>query len=243
MAYDYLGLVNDVCVRLGETKITSGAFASAISVHDTIKEAVNSSIRHINQSDFMWPDNFSLQNQVLTAGTMRYPYPATAKWVDFNTFRLRRNASFNNETIKLRQLDYEEYLEGSVDDEYNTADTGIRSLPSFIIRAPSREFLIWPSPDEAYTIDFETYLLTVDLSAFDDAPVLSEQFRKTIIDGAMYYMYLWNSNHEAADKISKRFEEGYKALKGLNINRYEYMRDTRVRETNGFSRVLRISDS
>jgi len=45
MAYDYLGLVNDVNRRLNEVELTSSNFAAATGEYSMIKDAVNSAIR------------------------------------------------------------------------------------------------------------------------------------------------------------------------------------------------------
>ena len=55
MAYDFLGLVNDVNRRLNEVELTSSNFSSATGFYSQIKDSVNSSIRYINQSEFKWP--------------------------------------------------------------------------------------------------------------------------------------------------------------------------------------------
>ena len=71
MAYDYLGLVNDVALRLNETQLTSLNFDSATGFYPTIKEAINSSIRHINQAHFFWPYNHNTEEVELEAGVSR----------------------------------------------------------------------------------------------------------------------------------------------------------------------------
>jgi hypothetical protein len=57
MAYDYLGLVNDVNRRLNEVELTSSNFAAATGEYSMIKDAVNSAIRYLNQHEYEWPFN------------------------------------------------------------------------------------------------------------------------------------------------------------------------------------------
>ena len=52
MAYDYLGLVNDVNRRLNEVELTSANFASTTGYYSFAKDSVNSAIRHINQEEY-----------------------------------------------------------------------------------------------------------------------------------------------------------------------------------------------
>jgi hypothetical protein len=95
MSYDYLGLVNDVCGRLNETQLTSSNFSSAISIYTQIKESVNSSMRHINQSQFYWPFNHAEETMTLSPGVARYSIPFDTKAIDFETFRIRRNTTLD----------------------------------------------------------------------------------------------------------------------------------------------------
>ena len=50
MAYDFLGLVNAVNRRLNEVELSSANFATATGFYSQAKDAVNASIRYINQS-------------------------------------------------------------------------------------------------------------------------------------------------------------------------------------------------
>ena len=93
MAYDFLGLVNDVNRRLNEVELTSSNFSSATGFYSQIKDSVNSSIRYINQSEFKWPFNHNTQEDTLTPGTVRYAFQANAKSVDMDSFRINEKAS------------------------------------------------------------------------------------------------------------------------------------------------------
>ena len=53
MAYDFLGLVNDVNHRLNEVALTSANFAAATGYYSIAKDAVNSAVRHIQQEEFI----------------------------------------------------------------------------------------------------------------------------------------------------------------------------------------------
>jgi hypothetical protein len=228
MAYDYLGLVNDINKRLNEVELTSSNFATVTGFYSAAKDAVNGALRYINQSAFEWPFNHVEQEDVLTAGEIRYGYPADTKTVDFDSFRIKRSATFNNETQKLKTIAYEEYLEKYVDAEYDTSNTSIRTLPRVVFRTPNQGFGVYPAPDNAYELVYEYYRLPVDLINATDVPSVPEQFRYVIIDGAMHYAYLFRGNTQDASIQFQKFEEGIKDMRTLYINRYHYVRDTRV---------------
>ncbi len=74
----------------------------------------------------------------------------------------------------------------------------------------------------------KNYRLAVDLENATDVPTLPEQFRSVIIDGAMYYAYTFRGNTQDATLHMQKFEDGIKNMRSLYINRYDYVRDTRV---------------
>ena len=227
MAYDYIGLVNDVNRRLNEVELTSTNFATATGEYSMIKDAVNSAIRFINQHEYEWPFNHVTEEETMTAGIVRYAFPADAKVLDFDSFRIKRNATLGNNTRKLRVLSYEEYLEKHVDIEYNSS-TGIRGVPDYVFRTPNQEFGFVASPDKAYEFVYEYYRLPVDLLNPTDVPTIPEQFRYVIVDGAMHFAYMFRGETQEAGVAQQRFEQEIKHMRSLYINRYTYLRSTMI---------------
>jgi hypothetical protein len=228
MAYNFLALTNDIQRRLNEVELNTNTFTNARGQHALSKDAVNSAVRHINQEQFEWPWNHVEGNEILSAGIVRYSYPYDAKTINIDSFRLKRDDALGVDTRKLKVLDYEEYLDKYVDSEYNST-TSIRGVPQYVVRSPSRELLFVPSPDQAYEVVYEYYTSTFDLQKADDVPTIPEQYRHVIVDGAMYYAYLFRGDAQAANISMSKFEDGLKSMRSININRTEYLRDTRVR--------------
>lgn len=227
-AYNFLGLVNDVNRRLNEVELTSANFAAATGFYSSAKDSINSALQYLGQNQFEWPFNHFTKDQTLTAGTVRYAYPSDAKTIDFDSFRIKRNSTFNNTTQKLQIIAYEDYLENYLDDEYNTTNTSIRSLPKRVFRTPNQQYGVHPVPNYAYELVYEYYKNTVDLSSATDVPVYPEQFRPVIVDGAMYYAYTFRGNTQDATLHLQKFNDGIKDMRSLYINRYDYIRDTRI---------------
>lgn len=238
MAYNFLGLVNDVNRRLNEVELTSSNFPTAIGAYSQTKDSINAAIRDINQQEFEWPFNHNTQEDTLVAGTVRYAFPADAKTIDFDSFRIKRNDSFGIDTKKLKIISYEEYLETYADYEYNTTDTGIRGVPSLVFRTPDQKYGVVQPPDKAYELVYEYYALPTDLVDATDVPTVPVQFRHLIVDGAMYYAYLFRGNSQDAGLLQAKFQEGIKNMRSLYINRYEYVRDTRV--SKGYSKGVKV---
>ena len=144
-----------------------------------------------------------------------------------NTFRIKRNADLNVETVKLKILSYEEWLDKFADYEYNSS-LSTRTIPQYVVRTPSRELIFSPAPDKAYEVVYEYFSTGYDLESATDVPNLPEQYRYAILDGAMYYVYQFRGDTQAAQLSLQKFEQGIKQLRSLHINRTEYLRDTRV---------------
>lgn len=237
MSYDFLGLVNDVNARLNEVQLTSSNFSTAGGFYQQAKEAVNSAIRYINQSQFEWPFNHVEQEDVLSAGIVRYSFPSDMKSPDMDTFRIKRDDTLGNDTRKLRILSYEEYLEKFVDQEYNTSDT-IQDVPEYVFRTPSGEYGVVPPPKEDYTLVYEYFRYPTDLINATDVPNVPERFRSVIVDGAMYYAYLFRSNTQDATLMKAKLDEGVKFMRTLLVNRTEYVRSTAVPIQRAFGSLL-----
>ena len=225
MAYNYITLVNEVQRRLNEVELTTATFDTARGFHALSKDAINSSIRHINQEEFEWPWNHVEASEVLLADEARYSYPYDAKTINMNTFRIKRDADLNVDTIKLKILSYEEYLDKYADMEYNS---NLSSTPRYVVRTPSRELMFIPTPDKAYEVIYEYFTSSYDLQKADDVPTTPEQYRHVVVDGAMYYAYVFRGDMQSANATVSKFEQGLKNMRSLNINRTNYLRDTRV---------------
>jgi len=225
MAYDFLGIVNDINRRSNEVELTTANFDTVTGYYSAIKDSVNSSINFINQHEYEWPFNHSEEEETLTENIVRYSTPGDAKTTDWDSFRIARSATLGNETVKLKLISYEEYLDKYADYEYNSE---LKGMPRYVFQTPSREYGLVPTPDKAYTIFYEYYRLPVDLVNNTDVPSLPEYFRHVIVDGAMYYLFMFKGDMQAANALQQKFLMGIKHLRSTFINRTNYVRDTRV---------------
>jgi len=230
MAYDYIGLTNEVNRRLNEVELTSANFDSASGFYSQIKDSVNSALRDVYDAGQDWPFNHVIADDTLSVGISRYGFPSDASTIDFDTFRIKANATLGNNTVKLTIMQYEEYLEKAVDQEYST-DTSKLTIPKNVVYAPSLEWLVVPAPDKAYEVVYEYYRVPVDLLNSTDVPAVPERFRHVIIDGAMYHAYMFRSNEQAANLAKGKFEEGIKRMRSMLINRVSYVRSTAINQT------------
>lgn len=227
MAYNFLTLTNDVCKRLNEVELSEQDFAGTVGVHSQIKDSINYAIRDINQLEYEWPFNLVTQTLTLTPGQPRYSFPADFKTASMDTFRIHRNDTFGNESRILKPLLYEEYLTSFIDQDFNTAET-IRALPEYVFRTPDLGFALAETPDKAYQLTYEYYSLPADLVGTTDVPTVPEQFRRTIVDGAMFYNYMFRSDVENTQITQQKFREGLDHLRQVYINRFDYIKSTMI---------------
>ena len=135
MPYNYLDIVNEVARRLNEVELTTTNFATAKGFHGTIKDAVNSAIHDINQYYLYWPYNHNSDEITLVAGETRYSFADEAKYVDFDTFRVKRDTSLDlGRARKLRKITYVEYVDRYIDQEDET-DVTKGGVPEFVFRS------------------------------------------------------------------------------------------------------------
>lgn len=227
MALNFLSLVNDVNTRLNEVPLTSSNFGAASGVYADNKGHINNAINRINREEFEWPFNHVTKTQTLVVNQSRYPYEADAKSVAFDTFRLKRDDTFNMSSRQLGQLDYEEVLHKFPDYEFNPADYA--DTPTQVYRARNLSFGVVPPPDQAYEVLYEYYKLPTDMVNWDDIPSIPEHFRWVILEGAMYYAYLFRGGLEEAAASNELFKQGIKDMRKIFINRTEYVRSSVIR--------------
>ena len=125
MAETYLTLTNKVIARLNEVALTSANFTNARGIQVQCQNAVNESIRFINQREFNYPFNHATETKTLTAGVVRYSLPTSTKTVDYHTFRIVKDSDLGNNGYKLGMLDYNDYINRVInqEDEINTTTT------------------------------------------------------------------------------------------------------------------------
>ena len=125
MSGTYLSLTNKTLARLNEVQLTSSNFSSARGIQVQCQNAVNESIRFINQREFNYPFNHATETKTLTAGVVRYSLPTSTKTVDYNTFRIVKDSDLGNGGYELGILDYNDYINRVVnqEDEISTTTT------------------------------------------------------------------------------------------------------------------------
>ena len=123
MAYDYLGLTNEVIARMNEVSLTAANFASARGFQIQCQNAVNDAINYINQREFGWSFTHKTQTETLVPGTTRYTVPTATQSVDYDSFRISKDSSLASAGVTLRIIDYKEYTQRYIVQENDVVAT------------------------------------------------------------------------------------------------------------------------
>jgi|TARA_R110001592_G_scaffold35175_5_gene119951 hypothetical protein len=227
MASTYLTLCNLVIRRLNEVELTASDFATATGIQALVKDAVRSSIARINQMEFEWPFNAAEETDTLIVGQEEYVWPSFFKAVDWNTFQIQASTSLGSSFSTLKFIERDTWYKTHRDAD-DTAGTAGRSIPLYVFPAHGSGYGVSPSPDKTYALKFRYFLNFTDVTNHDDVTRIPESYDNVLIDGAIYHMYLFKDNLEAAQLANIAFEKGVKNLQSLYINTYQSVTDTRV---------------
>lgn len=227
MASTFLSLTNQVLRRLNEVEIAQADFGNARGVQALAKDSVRNAIAKINQTEFEWPFNAAEHTQQLTPGQTEYSWPNFHKIADFNSFQIQKDTSQSVDYKTLRFIERDVWYKNHRDLDYSAGSAG-RDVPDFVFPSHGNGYGVTPSPDKAYTIRFRYFLNGADLQNAGDDVRIPETFDATIVEGALYYMYMFRDNSEAAGIAANIFEQGVKEMRTLLINKYERITDTRI---------------
>lgn len=239
MGSTFLNLTNSVLRHFGEVELNSSNFANATGFHAVAKDAVQDSIRVIQQTEQEWPFNhqttsFALTPTATAGHTQLYPLPTgttSVYTVDWESFVLKRDDALDPvvKEKKLDYLDYDEWLQRyrSQDSNISYTDASVRE-PQKVFRDQSDNLGVTPPPDRAYTLEYEWWGYETDLSAHDDTTSIPTIWDHVIRQGAFSRCYLHREDVANYNITNKRFKEGIDKMREVLINRFRYMRDNRV---------------
>ena len=228
MPSSYIDLCNKTLRRLNEVEISADDFPTVRGVQALVKDAVKAAIAKVNQAEYGWPFNAAEHTQVLNVGQTEYTWPDYFKVSDWNSFQIQKDDSLAVTYKTLKSIDRDEWYRDYRDDDYEAGSAG-RAVPDFVFPSHGNGFGVSPSPDKAYTIRFRYYQNYSDLTAATDVTRIPESFDTVIVDGAIYNLYMFKDNLEAASAAFTAFQQGIKDLQTLYINNYQYISDTRVK--------------
>jgi hypothetical protein len=228
VATTFLDLTNKVLRRLNEVEITSSDFGSVTGVQSLAKDSVRDAIAKISQAEFEWPFNSAEHTQVMSVGQEEYTWPTFFKIAEWNSFQIAKDDSINVSATSLKFIERDVWYRNYRDEDDNAGTSGT-NMPSFVFPSHGNGYGVSPSPDKAYTVKFRYYLTHTGLDLYSDTSRVPTNHDAVIIDGALFYMYMFKDNMEGAQISAGSFQQGIKEMQSIHINKYESVRDRRVK--------------
>lgn len=237
MPSNYIDLTNELLRRLNEVEIAQADFGATRGVQALAKDSIKASISKINQAEYEWPFNAAEHTQTLSVGQEEYSWPTYFKVADWNSFQLQKDANLGINHTTLQFISRDEWYKSYHDKDDDAGVTGT-SVPIYVFPGHGNGYGVSPSPDKAYGLKFRYYMTNVDLVAYNDESRIPNPYNNVIIDGALYHMYMFRDNPEAAGVSAQLFQQGLKEMQGILINKYQSITDTRIHRHRGLSSSL-----
>lgn len=241
MAYNYLDITNKVLEEFNEVTLTSSNFGTASGFYNQTKTAVNAALRDIYHPNNEWPFLSQVAEPTLVIGDTRYAVESNASVIDWESFLIKGDSLLNIRTQLLKKISYDFYLQRYVQQEYEE-NASSRGIPRYVFRTPEGGFGVTPVPDQEYELRYDYFYSPVDLSSYDDVPVVPEAFRSVIKDGALYYCYMFRSNEQAANIALDKFKAGIKMMRITLMNTNTDVIGTEIIRSRSSIPMLRVNN-
>lgn len=234
MAQTYLQLVNRCLRRLNEVQLTSSNFSAAVGFQAQVQDAVNDALNDIYTAELTWPFLYTTTTQLLTVGVQQYALPATFTTIDWDSFFVEANPNLSTPVVgtKVAFLDFQEWQERyKPNDETAIVNswTSSYAVPGYVFYyKDNTNFGVTPLPNQAYTIDYAYWFRPTDLVNATDTVVIPDRYARVIIDGAMYYSYMFRDNPDEAGIAEGKFTRGIGLMRTEMINKQDYMRSDQL---------------
>lgn len=228
MPSTYMQLTNQLLRQFNEVEFTTEAqFNSAIGVQSLAKDCIRNAVLDINQLEYEWPFNAKTGTQLLTIGQTQYTFPDDCKYMEWESFYIKKDDSLNVNSKSLKYINREEWYNNLRESDMDAGDLGIR-IPSFIFPSAYNGIGVSPSPDKAYTIEFTYFKNTDTLLNPTDEVNIPSMWDNVIIMMASPRMELFRNNESGAAISKQMGEELLSRMRGILINKESHVYDGRV---------------
>lgn len=232
----YLELTNKLLRRVNEVQLTSSNFVSAFGIQSMAKDSIQASINEIMTKDDRWPFNYRTISQLLVVGQENYAIPDNYEFMDWKSFRIRKDDALNINTIPLGLINRDYYHQRIQPSDEDRGSLG-RGIPRWIMpdsaetpnaNADYRGYTVTPSPDKAYTLDFQAYEISNVLDLYSDECRIPTRYDYVILSGALKHFYLFRDNIELSQAQEQAFGGFIAEMRNVLVPKKDSMVDTRV---------------
>lgn len=100
------------------------------------------------------------------------------------------------------------------------------SRPQRVFATNDSKFGVTYKPDKAYVVSYDYWQAPAQLSLYTDTSNIPDRYEPIVIDGALYYMYMFRDNMEQAGVAKKAFDKGIAQMRTDLINKSTKMMTT-----------------
>lgn len=223
----FMAHVNKLLRRLNEVEIAQTDFPSVRGVQAMAKDAINASIGTINLQAFEWPFNGTTGTITLSPGIEEYSFPVDFKVPDWESFHIVKDDALGVKTTDLNFIS-KDVWEKKMRNRDEDAGTDGLSAPRIVAKSKSFGVIFSPSPDKAYTVEYDYWANFIPMVAYDDTSAVPINFDETIIQGGLYHFYMFRDNTQQAIEAKTAFNKMIDQMRTILINSEDTMRSTMI---------------
>lgn len=226
----YLELTNELLRKLNEVEITSSTFPSLTGIQAAAKDSIRYSISEIMDAENEWSFNWVTGSQLLTQGQNEYTLPTDCDNADWESFRIRKDDVLNVNTTPLKLISKDYWYQNLRAADEDAGSDGVRMPDSVFMSnyGAVKSFGVTPSPERAYTVEFEYYLINAELNLYSDTVRIPDRYKFVIMSGALKHFNLFKDNVEQGAFWQKEFERNISGMRKSLAPRKDDLRDTRI---------------
>lgn len=156
--------------------------------------------------DFLWAEGqFSA-----VADQRDYTKPTAVNFYEEDTFRIGDD--------KLQPVSFIDYRR-----DRSVYDSDVTGRPEAFVILPNRSVRFLPTPDQAYTIDYEYYRTPLVLSGTSDSPLIPLQFHDVIIWRAKMLFAQFEDAPAELQNAAQLYSEALTRLQAAQLPAYDKM--------------------
>lgn len=226
----YLELTNELLRRINEVELTSTTFASARGIQATAKDCIRAGVNEIMSSEKEWVFNYTTGTQLLTVGTEEYTLPVNCEVADWESFRIEKDDILGVNTTPLNLISKNYWYQHLRPSDEDSGTTGIRMPESVFMSTYNAQlsFGVTPSPERAYTVAFDYYLIDDELDLYSDSVRIPVRFNFVIMACALKHFNLFKDNIEQGSFWTKESEMAISKMRAYLAPRKDDVTDTRT---------------
>lgn len=198
---NYLQLVQESLYRCGVRSENPTTLVGALDITADFARWVQDGWRELQEESINWWFRQKLnQTMAVSASTDTYSMPANLETLNYRTCTIYTTAQ-TDESL-LYKMTYEDWRIGKDTTAYS------ENRPDHIIESPSGEIILWPVPDQAYTLRYDGVWDIDTMSDDTDTPgstisgstLLPERYQHVLVYDAMRR---FAEHHEDAPGLEK----------------------------------------